>query len=93
MAGRQMVIVHITFKITTTFDEWVKTFDADQPQLNADDITTLTRGVNQSDSTQVRIVLRAPSLEVLQQNMQRNTDAINDSGHVIDSTAFEVFSE
>ena len=85
-----MVVIHITFNITSTFDEWVKIFDADQDQLN---ITTLTRGVNQSDPSQVRIVCKAPSLEALEQNMARNNAKIDDSGHVVESTVFEVFSE
>lgn len=88
-----MVVIHITFNITTKFDEWVKIFDADQAQLNADNITTLTRGVNQSDPSQVRIVCKAPSLEALEQNMARNNAKIDDSGHVVESTVFEVFSE
>ena len=88
-----MVIVYISFNITSNFDDWVKVFDSDQPQLNADGITTLTRGHNLEDPSQVRIVIKAPSLEVLQQNMARNGKKIEESGHVIDSTVLEVFSE
>ena len=76
-----------------SFEDWVRIFDADQPQLNADNIITLTRGVNQADASQVRIVCRAPSLEALQENMAGNSSKIDDSGHVVESTVFEVFSE
>ena len=88
-----MVIIHLTFTFTSSFEEWVAIFDDDQPQLNKDDITTLTRGCNLDDPSQVRIVLRAPSLEAVQNNMAGNAGKIDGSGHVQDSTVFEVFSE
>ena len=88
-----MAIIYISFKITRLFQVWAETFDNDQAQLNRDGITTLTRGYLLDDPTQVRIVMRAPSLAVLEANMAANSDTINDSGHVIESTVLEVFSE
>ena len=88
-----MAIIYISFKITRPFQAWAETFDNDQAQLNRDGITTLTRGYLLDDPTQVRIVMRAPSLAVLEANMAANSDTINDSGNVIESTVLEVFSE
>jgi hypothetical protein len=87
-----MVIIHFSFKITTSFDHWVASFDQDQTLLNRDGITTLSRGFLLNDPSQVRIIDSAPSLAASEANMAGNSATIDDSGHEVESTVLAVFS-
>ena len=50
-------------------------------------------GYELDNPSKVRIALSAESLEAVQEFMQGNNETIEDSGHIIETTVFEEFSD
>ena len=88
-----MATVYITFEISKDFEDWKEVFDDDQDNLNENGIETLAVGYELDNPSKVRIVLSAESLEAVQEFMQGNNENIEDSGHIIETTVFEEFSD
>ena len=88
-----MATVYITFEIAKDFEDWKEVFDDDQDNLNDNGIETLAVGYELDNPSKVRIALSAESLEAVQEFMQGNNETIEDSGHIIETTVFEEFSD
>ena len=88
-----MATVYITFEISKEFEDWKEVFDDDQDNLNENGIETLAVGYELDNPSKVRIALSAESLESVQEFMQGNNETIEDSGHIIETTVFEEFSD
>ena len=88
-----MATVYITFEIWKDFEDWKVVFDDDQDNLNENGIETLAVGYELDNPSKVRIALSAESLEAVQEFMQGNNETIEDSGHIIETTVFEEFSD
>ena len=80
----------LTFNVTTSFEEWVTTFDASVPMQQAAGITAVFRGVSNEDHTKLCAVLQAGP-GVLDKFMAENAELIAASGHVLESTVDQVF--
>ncbi len=76
----------VIFKITNTFAEWVKVFDADRPNQMAAGINPIFRGVSESDPSTVMAILEAEP-GVLAKHMDENPN-VEASGHIIGSEEF-----
>ena len=90
---KKMATVYITFEIAKDFEDWKEIFDDDQENLNENGIETLAVGYELDNPSKVRIALSAESLEAVQEFMQGNNETIEDSGHIIETTVFEEFSD
>ena len=88
-----MATVYITFEIAKDFEDWKEVFDDDQDNLNENGIETLAVGYELDNPSKVRIAVAAESLEAVQEFMQANNETIEDSGHIIETTVFEEFSD
>ena len=86
-----MVETHVlTFTITTSFSEWVATYDASKPLQKVAGITSLYRGVSKDDPTKVCAVMQAEA-GVMEAFIADNAEMIASSGHVLESTVSQVF--
>jgi len=86
-----MVETHVlTFTITKSFDEWVKTYDASKPLQKIAGITSLYRGVSKDDPRKVCAVMQAEA-GVMEAFIADHADLIASSGHVLESTVAQVF--
>lgn len=80
----------LTFSITTSFEEWVQTYDGSIPMQQAAGITSLFRGVSKDDPSKICAVVQAEP-GVLDAFMAENLDLVAASGHVLESTVDQVF--
>ena len=80
------VATRIVFKISTTFSEWVKVFDADRSNQEAAGIKPIFRGISETDPTIVMAILEAEP-GILAKYMQGNPN-VEASGHLIGSEEF-----
>ena len=80
------VATRIEFKISNTFPEWAKTFDDDRANQEAAGIKAIFRGVSETDSSSVMVILEAEP-GVLVKFMEGNKE-IEASGHIIGSEEF-----
>ena len=75
-----------TFRISTTFDEWVKNFDSHSEMQAAAGMTPLFRGPHEDDPQKVCIVLQVEDDAKAAQFMQNNEASILASGHLLETT-------
>jgi hypothetical protein len=75
-----------TFKISNTFDEWVKNFDSHREMQAAAGMTPLFRGPHEDDPQKVCIVLQVEDDAKEAQFMQDNEASILASGHLLETT-------
>ena len=88
---RLLVETHVlTFRITTAFDEWAKTYDGSADLQKAAGITSLYRGVSKDDPSRCCAVMQADS-GVMERFIADNAELIASSGHVLESTVAQVF--
>ena len=76
----------VTFKISTTFSEWVQVFDADRSNQEAAGIKPIFRGVSENDPSTVMAILEAEP-GVLAKHMEGNP-SVEASGHIIGTEVF-----
>lgn len=75
-----------TFKISNTFDEWVKNFVSHREMQAAAGMTPLFRGPHEDDPQKVCIVLQVEDDVKAAQFMQDNEASILASGHLLETT-------
>ncbi|MBT4385238.1 MAG: DUF3764 family protein [Betaproteobacteria bacterium] len=75
-----------TFRISNTFDEWVKNFDSHREMQAAAGMTPLFRGPHEDDPQKVCIVLQVEDDAKAAQFMQDNEASILASGHLLETT-------
>ena len=80
------VATRVVFKISNTFPEWAKVFDADRLNQESAGITPVFRGVSESDPSKVMAILVAEP-GALAKFMKNNPDVAT-SGHIIGSEEF-----
>jgi hypothetical protein len=80
----------ITFDITTSYDEWVKTYDASVEIQKKSGITSLFRGFKKQDPTKCVSIMQAEPGK-LDEFMAANADMISQSGHVIESSIINTY--
>ena len=80
------VATRVVFKISNTFPEWAKTFDDDRANQEAAGIKAIFRGVSETDSSSVMVILEAEP-GALGKFMEGNKE-IEASGHIIGSEEF-----
>jgi hypothetical protein len=86
-----LVETHVlTFRITTAFDEWAKTYDGSADLQKAAGITSLYRGVSKDDPSRCCAVMQADA-GVMERFIADNAELIASSGHVLESTVAQVF--
>ena len=86
-----LVETHVlTFRITTAFDEWAKSYDGSADLQRAAGITSLYRGVSKDDPSRCCAVMQADS-GVMERFIADNAELIASSGHVLESTVAQVF--
>ena len=86
-----LVETHVlTFRITTPFDEWAKTYDGSADLQKAAGITSLYRGVSKDDPSRCCAVMQAEA-GVMERFIADNAELIASSGHVLESTTALVF--
>ena len=76
----------MTFKISNTFDEWVKHFESHREMQAAAGITTLFCGRHEDDPQKVCIVIQIEDDSKLEAFMIENEAAILESGHLLETT-------
>ena len=76
----------MTFKISNTFDEWVKHFESHREMQAAAGITTLFCGRHEDDPQKVCIVIQIEDDSKLEAFMVENEAAILESGHLLETT-------
>ncbi len=81
-----LIATRIVFKISNSFDDWAKAFDADLPNQEAAGITPIFRGVSADDPSIVMAILEAEP-GVLADHMKNNPN-VEESGHIIGSEEF-----
>ena len=80
-----MPVVFLKATIEKPYEHWVKVFDAHRETQESAGFNALYRGHEVDDPTSIRIIMRAPSVEGLQQFMQEQAENIASSGHVLGS--------
>ncbi len=80
----------LTFTITTTFEEWVTTYDGSTTMMADAGITSLFRGAGKDEPTTICAVLQAPP-GALEAFIAKNAELVAASGHVLESTVDQVF--
>lgn len=80
------VATRVVFKISNTFSEWSKGFDADRSNQEAAGITPIFRGVGENDPSTVMAILEAEP-GVLARHMEGNQD-VAATGHIVGSEEF-----
>ncbi len=80
------VATRVVFKISNTFSEWAKVFDADRSNQEAAGIKPIFRGVSENDPQTVMAILEAEP-GVLAKHMEGNPN-VEESGHIIGSEEF-----
>ena len=86
-----MIETHVVnFDITTSFEEWVKTYDGSAELQKQAGITSLFRGVNKDDPTKVCAVMQAAP-GTMDAFMSANAELIASSGHVLESTIDTIY--
>ena len=75
-----------TFKISNTFNEWVKNFDSHRKMQAAAGMTPLFCGPHEDDPQKVCIVLQVEDDVKAAQFMQDNEASILASGHLLETT-------
>ena len=76
----------MTFKISNTFDEWVKHFESHREMQAAAGITTIFCGRHEDDPQKVCIVIQIEDDSKLEAFMVENEAAILESGHLLETT-------
>jgi hypothetical protein len=80
----------LTFNITNSFDDWVKSYDGSIDLQKQASVTSLFRGVDKEDPFKVCAVMQ-PAPGVMNAFMSSNSEMIVNSGHIIESTVASVF--
>jgi|TARA_B110000495_G_C22386639_1_gene249087 hypothetical protein len=80
----------LTFNITNSFDEWVKSYDGSIDLQKQAGITCLFRGVDKEDPSKVCAVMQAAP-GAMDGFMASNAEMIAKSGHILESTVASVF--
>ena len=75
----------ITFEITSSFEDWAKSYDASLHLQREFGIASLFRGRKKDDSTKCVVVVSAKQ-GALDKFMASNSELIEASGHVLEST-------
>ena len=82
----------VTFTIEKDFTEWAKAYDKSIPGQKMAGITSLSRAVSIDDPSKVCIVILAEK-GVLEGFIADNIEMVKASGHVIESTKIDVYSQ
>ena len=80
----------VTFKITTSYEDWVKLYDGGVELQKQAGITSLFRGNDKEDPSKVCVVMQAEP-GVIDLFMASNAEMIANSGHVLESTVISVY--
>ncbi len=81
-----LVATRVVFRVSNTFAEWSKVFDADRPNQEAAGIKVIFRGVSENDPSLVMAILEAEP-GVLAKHMEGNP-SVEASGHILGSEEF-----
>ena len=76
----------MTFKISNTFEEWVKHFESHHEMQAAAGITQLFRGAHEDDPQKVCTVMQIEDDSKLEGFMAENEALILESGHLLETT-------
>ena len=76
----------MTFRISNSFEEWVKNFDSYLEIQKAAGMTPLFRGPHENDPQKVCIVIQIEDDEKADKFMQENEAEILKSGHILETT-------
>ena len=81
----------MTFKISNTFDEWVKYFDSHKEIQVAAGIVPLFRGVHEDDPQTICIVMQIHDDKKAEEFMQKHEAEVVESGHLLETTERNIY--
>ena len=80
--------VIINTNLIKSYQDWEKAFNAHEKERLKANIKTIYYGHELKDPNKVHLIFEVPSIKLLQDFMEAHSDAIEKSGHKIDSTVF-----
>lgn len=86
-----MITAILKFNIRNNFSDWEQAFYSHQPTARAAGIFSLYHGHEPDDEQKVCVVMNILSQDHMQKFMEANGDAIEASGHILESTVSEIY--
>ena len=86
-----MITAILKFNIRNNFSDWEQAFYSHQPMARAAGIFSLYHGHEPDDEQKVCVVMNILSQDHMQKFMEAHGDAIQASGHILESTISEIY--
>ena len=86
-----MITAVLKFEISNSFSDWERAFYNHQPTARKAGVFTLYHGHEPDNDKKVCVVLNVLSQEHMQKFMEANGDAIQASGHILETTISEIY--
>ena len=87
-----MITAILKFEISNTFSEWEKSFYNHQPIARAAGIFQLYHGHAPENEKKVCVILNCLSEEHMKSFMESSEESIAASGHILESTVTEIYT-
>ncbi len=81
----------ITFEITSNFSDWSKAYDESIPLQKEFGLVSMFRGNNKNEPSKCVVVVSAEPGQ-LDKFMEANSDMVEASGHVLESTVLTTYT-